>query len=467
MIQLETVDIILIGLYVIVLLLVGIYSSKLSKKSEADYFLADRSLSLKLFVMTTVATWYGGILGIGEFTYRYGVNSWIMQGLPYYVFAIIFAFFFAKKIRRSNLLTIPQKLEETFGRKVSIAAAVCIFIIVTPAPYVLMVGVILTLIIEIPLWLSVIIAMFIASVYLYKAGYRADVYTDVIQFVLMFLGFVVLLIFSVLKLGTFEYLQSNLEPELLKPFSGIPIEFFIVWFLIGLWTFADPGFHQRSYAAKNEKVAVYGLLISVGLWFVFDFLTTSTGLYARAYVSDLSNPLFSFPLFADKILPSFFKGLFFVALLATVVSTLNSFTFLSAQTLGKDILQKTDWGKNKGSIQLTQLSMLLTSVVSIVLAVLIPSVVDLWYTIGSIIMPGILFPVISSYYSGISLSNKRTLYQMIVVILSTALYFVITKLEILTEFIIEPMIFGILFGILFQTIGLLKIKGVKSQRQQR
>ncbi|MBU2445184.1 MAG: sodium:solute symporter family protein [Bacteroidetes bacterium] len=465
MIQLETVDIILIGLYVIVLLLVGIYSSKLSKKSEADYFLADRSLSLKLFVMTTVATWYGGILGIGEFTYRYGVNSWIMQGLPYYVFAIIFAFFFAKKIRRSNLLTIPQKLEETFGRKVSIAAAVCIFIIVTPAPYVLMVGVILTLIIEIPLWLSVIIAMFIASVYLYKAGYRSDVYTDVVQFVLMFLGFVVLLIFSVLKLGTFEYLQSNLEPELLKPFSGIPFEFFLVWFLIGLWTFADPGFHQRSYAAKNEKVAVYGLLISVGLWFVFDFLTTSTGLYARAYVSDLSNPLFSFPLFADKILPSFFKGLFFVALLATVVSTLNSFTFLSAQTLGKDILQKTDWGKNKGSIQLTQLSMLLTSVVSIVLAVLIPSVVDLWYTIGSIIMPGILFPVISSYYSGISLSNKRTLYQMIVVILSTALYFVITKLEILTEFIIEPMIFGILFGILFQTIGLLKIKGVKSQQQ--
>lgn len=465
MIQLETVDIILIGLYVIVLLLVGIYSSKLSKKSEADYFLADRSLSLKLFVMTTVATWYGGILGVGEFTYRYGINSWIMQGLPYYVFAIIFAFFFAKKIRRSNLLTIPQKLEETFGRKVSIAAAVCIFIIVTPAPYVLMVGVILTLIIEIPLWLSVIIAMFIASVYLYKAGYRSDVYTDVVQFVLMFLGFVVLLIFSVIELGSIEYLQINLEPELLKPFSGIPIEFFIVWFLIGLWTFADPGFHQRSYAAKNERVAVYGLLISVGLWFVFDFLTTSTGLYARAYVSDISNPLFSFPLFADKILPSFFKGLFFVALLATVVSTLNSFTFLSAQTLGKDILQKTDWGKNKGSVQLTRLSMVVTSIISIVLAILIPSVVDLWYSIGSIIMPGILFPIVSSYYPRIALSRKFILYQMITVTMCTSFYFMITKMEITKGFGIEPMIFGILFGILFQTIGLLKIKGVKSQQQ--
>lgn len=467
MIQIETLDAILICLYAAALLFVGFYSYRFSKKSEEDYFLADRSLSLKLFVMTTVATWYGGILGVGEFTYRYGVNSWIMQGLPYYVFAIVFAVFFAKKIRRSNLLTIPQKLEETFGRKVSFASAVFIFIIVTPAPYVLMVGVILTLFIKIPLWLSVISAMLIASIYLYKAGYRSDVFTDVIQFVLMFIGFAVLLIFSVINLGSIDYLQMNLAPELLEPFSGIPFEFFLVWFLIGLWTFADPGFHQRSYAAKNERVAVYGLLISVGLWFVFDFLTTSTGLYARAYVKDLSNPLFSFPLFADKILPSFFKGLFFVALLATVISTLNSFTFLSAQTLGKDILQKTVWGKNKGSVQLTQLSMFVTSIVSIVLAILIPSVVDLWYSIGSIIMPGILFPIVSSYYPRIALNRKFTLYQMITVTICTSIYFMLTKMEITKGFAIEPMIFGILFGILFQILGLLKIRGVKSQRQQR
>lgn len=466
MIQLDTLDVILICLYAAALLFVGFYSSRFAKKSEEDYFLADRSLSLKLFVMTTVATWYGGILGVGEFTYRYGVNSWIMQGLPYYIFAIVFAFFFAKKIRRSNLLTIPQKLEKSFGRKVSITSAVFIFIIVTPAPYVLMVGVILTLLIEIPLWLSVIIAMLIASIYLYKAGYRSDVLTDVIQFVLMFIGFIVLLIFSVINLGSIDYLQLNLTPELLEPFSGIPFEYFLVWFLIGMWTFADPGFHQRSYAAKNERVAVYGLLISVGLWLVFDFLTTSTGLYAKAYVKDLSNPLFSFPLFADKILPSFFKGLFFVALLATVISTLNSFTFLSAQTLGKDILQKTVWGKDKGSVQLTQLSLVVTSIVSIVLSILIPSVVDLWYSIGSIIMPGILFPIVSSYYPKISMGTKPTFYQMITVTICTSFYFMITKLEITKGFALEPMIFGILIGMLFQIIGLLKIRGVKSQQQQ-
>ncbi len=391
--------------------------------------------------MTTVATWYGGILGIGEFTYRYGINSWIMQGLPYYVFAIAFAFFFAKKIRRSNLLTIPQKLEQTFGRKVSIASAVCIFIIVTPAPYVLMVGVILTLIIEIPLWQGVIIAMLLASVYLYTAGYRSDVYTDVIQFVLMFIGFVILLIFSITKLGSIEYLQTNLPKNFLRPFFGIPFEFFLVWFLIGLWTFVDPGFHQRSYAAKNERVAVYGLLISVGLWFVFDFLTTSTGLYARAHEANLTNPLFSFPLFADRILPPFFKGVFIVALLATVISTLNSFTFLSAQTLGKDILQKTLKRSDNESIQLTQISLGLTSIVSIILAISIPSVVDIWYSIGSIIMPALLFPIISSYYPKIALSSKLTFIHMITLLVITLVYFIVSKSEIIIGFEIEPMIF--------------------------
>jgi len=467
LINLATIDVVLICCYVIVLLSIGFYSTKFSKQTEADYFLADRSLTLKLFVMTTVATWYGGILGIGEFTYRYGINSWIMQGLPYYVFTVAFAFFFAKKIRRSNLLTIPQKLEQTFNRKVSITGAILIFLIVSPAPYVLMVGILLSLLVKIPLWLAVVMAMLFASIYLYNAGFRSDVYTDVMQFILMFIGFGIILVFSIQELGTLEYLHSKLPENFLIPFSDIPIEFFLVWFLIGLWTFADPGFHQRSYAAKNEKVAVYGLVISVGLWIVFDFLTTSTGLYAKAFLSEVNNPLFSFPLFADKILPPIFKGLFVVALLSTVISTLNSFTFLSSQTLGKDILQRMIKTSGNNSIHLTKISMVLTSIVSIILAVSIPSVVDLWYSIGSVFMPSLLFPIISSYYPKIALPSKSTFIQMITVLVITLVYFIISKSKLIDGFEFEPMIFGILFGILFQIIGLIKIRGVRSLRQSR
>lgn len=81
-----------------------------------DFFLAGRTLTLPLFVATLVSTWYGGILGVGEFSYRYGISNWVVFGLPYYVFAAIFALALAKRIRNTNLATIPDKLEASYGR---------------------------------------------------------------------------------------------------------------------------------------------------------------------------------------------------------------------------------------------------------------------------------------------------------------------------------------------------------------
>ncbi len=148
-----------------------------------------------------------------------------------------------------------------------------------------MTGVIFKVFFDLPLWLGILLGMFLSSIYLFYAGYRSDIYTDVYQFILMFLGFGILLLFSLKNFESFSYLKENLSEEFLIPFKNISFGYFLVWFFIGLWTFVDPGFHQRSYAAKTEKVAFYGLLISVFFWLIFDFMTTSTGLFARALSS--------------------------------------------------------------------------------------------------------------------------------------------------------------------------------------
>ena len=49
-----------------------------------DYLLAGRKLTLPAFVATLVTTWYGGILGVGEYAWRYGISTWVVFGLPYY-----------------------------------------------------------------------------------------------------------------------------------------------------------------------------------------------------------------------------------------------------------------------------------------------------------------------------------------------------------------------------------------------
>ena len=69
------------------------------RSSTVDYLVAGRRVTLPAFVATLVATWYGGILGVGEYSYRYGVSNWLVFGVPYYVGALLFAWLFARRAR--------------------------------------------------------------------------------------------------------------------------------------------------------------------------------------------------------------------------------------------------------------------------------------------------------------------------------------------------------------------------------
>ena len=294
MISFSPLDIIIIVSFFVVILLTGFIAGKGKDNTTDGYLLSGRNVGLFLFILTNVATWYGGILGVGEFTYRYGLVSWFTQGFPYYIFAIIFALFFSKKIRKASLFTVPEKLEEVYGRKVGLFTAVLIFILVSPAPYLLMIGYLLSVIFKIKMIWALVIGIFVSTAYLFKGGYRSNIYTDAVQFFVMFLGFAVILFTAANNFGGIEYLSGNLPEKYLRVTGGASPTFLIVWFLIALWTFADPGFHQRCYSAKTEKVAEYGILISVILWILFDFLTTTVGLYSRAAIPNMSNPVLSF-----------------------------------------------------------------------------------------------------------------------------------------------------------------------------
>ena len=102
------------------------------------------------------------------------------------------------------------------------------------------------------------------------------------------------------------------------------IHFTLAWFLIAIWTLVDPGFYQRCYAAIYERVAKYGILISILFWLIFDFMTITAGLYSRAIFPELEQPLMAYPVLAEVVLPKVAKGLLYIGMLATIMSTLNT-----------------------------------------------------------------------------------------------------------------------------------------------
>jgi len=456
MISLGNLDISIILLFFGILFFIGFYFTRKNSNEPEDYLLGGRNLTLFLFVLTNVSTWYGGVLGIAEFTYNYGIASWFTQGLPYYLFAFIFALLFAKKIRAASLLTLPEKLKDTYGKKVGLLSAIVVFILVSPAPYLLMLANIFTMLFKTKLLTGLVIALFLILPYMFKGGYRADISTDAFQFFVMFGGFILFFYFCWNSVGNFNFLTNNLPATHLQLTGGASPIFILVWFLIALWTFADPGFHQRCNAAKSGSVAVKGILISIVLWAVFDFLTTATGLYARAVFPNLKNSSLSFFLLADKILSPGFKGIFYAGVFATILSTFNSLMFLSATTIGNDFISQLSQNKSTKVISNTKFGLIVTGIFAALLAYFIPSVVQLWYTIGSIAIPGIIFLVVGSYYSSFRIENKFAAAEIIFASGFSLLWFFIKKF-ISTDsiwFQIEPMIVGLTTALIIHLIGM-------------
>lgn len=462
MISFNSLDITIIILFFGIVLLIGFISGRKTKGEADDYLLSGRKVGLFLFILTNVSTWYGGILGVGEFTYRYGIASWFTQGFPYYIFAFLFAIFFAKKIRSASLFTIPDKISETYGKTAGMISAVLVFVLVSPAPYVLMTANLISLIFHTGIVLSLFISVLLSMVYLLQGGFRSNVFTDSFQFFVMFGGFILMLIFCGINFGGYDYLSSALPRTHLELTGGASPLFITVWFLIAMWTFADPGFHQRCYAAKDGNVAVKGIIISIAFWALFDFLTTSTGLFARASLPGIDQPVLSYPLLAEKILPAGVKGIFYAGLFATIMSTSNSFLFLSGTTIGRDfIFRMKKAGNEKKLKSYTIIGLVISGLLSILLAYEIPSVIEIWYTLGSLCIPAVIPAVISSYYPKFRIKNKAMVVEMITsVALSTTWYFLRAG-NILTGslFEIEPMIIGLLAALVVHSVNI-KLKKI-------
>ena len=175
--------------------------------------------------------------------------------------------------------------------------------------------------------------------------------------------------------------------------GGNSIQFIVVWFFIALWTLVDPAFHQRCYAAKDGATAQKGIILSTLCWFVFDFFTSTAGLYARAALPHLQQPMFSYPMLAEITLPSVAKGMFYIGMLATIMSTLSSLTFIGASTVGNDIVGRL-LSNAKREVRMaavtlwTKIGLVVTAAFSVALALWIPSAVKLGMSSGRQSYPG-------------------------------------------------------------------------------
>lgn len=406
-----TLDYAIILAYLAALVYLGIKRRAGKEESAAGFILGGRMLTLPAFVATLVSSWYGGILGVGEYSYRFGLSNWLVFGVPYYLAAFLFAIFLAKKARKAEVLTIPDRLNMVYGRSTAVAGSVILFLMTLPGAYILMLAVLIKFLLGWPLWQGAVVGTIFSLFYVHLGGFRSVVRTDILQFALMFLGFIVLFVTLITGYGGLDVIKNSVPANHLTWHGGNSTGFIAVWYVIALATLIEPAFYQRCYAARSESIAKKGIFISILFWIGFDFMTTSCGLYARALLPDLTDPISSFPALAAEVLPAGLLGLFALALLSTVMSTVDSYSFLAASTFSRDIIWRVFKIPEKEITYYTRIGLILSALLALAAALYFESIVDIWHHLGSVGTPALLVPLFFAFYgkrlmrSGIALAS--------------------------------------------------------------
>ncbi len=315
----------------------GLETSNSKAADIVGYLLMGRWLTLPMFIATLTSAWYGWIFGVTQIAFEHGLYGFISQGLVWYIAYITFAIFVVKRLKEMQVLSIPDLILAKYGVKSKNISAIILFFKSIPITYAISMGAFLHIVFGIDMVYGIAISCVIVTFSCSFGGFSGVVFRDIIQFCVMYIGVISVLLFSIYKFGISDYLTTRLPDSHFSISGNNSISAVILWFIVAFSTvFTSPLFYQRCIAASSKKIAKNGILISTVLWGIFDLCTVTGGMYARATMPE-ADSLYAYLLFGIEILPNGFKGLFLAGIVATTLSTLDAFLFVSSSIISYDL----------------------------------------------------------------------------------------------------------------------------------
>ncbi len=395
--------------------------SKELKNDEAsflDLLLMGRQLTLPMFIATLVATWYGGIFGVTKIAFEQGIFNFVTQGFFWYISYIIFALFITNKVASYQAVTLPELIEKMFGPKSSKLAAAFNFFNVLPIAYVISLGLFIQTFFGGDQWVCMLIGVAIVITYTLYGGFRAVVFSDLIQFFVMCSGVALVLFFSIETFGGLEFLKLHLPQQHFSLTGGESVATTLVWGFIALSTLIDPNFYQRVFAAKSTKVAKRGILISTIIWVLFDICTTAGAMYARAVIPEAASDK-AYLIYALQILPDGVKGFVLAGILATILSTIDSYLFIAGTTVSYDMMPK----RLRNRVGLHHLGIIIVGILAVFMGILFEgNIKAVWKTLGSYSAACMLLPVLYGYIFPGKIRDLQFVFSSVLGIISVSIW---------------------------------------------
>lgn len=376
-----TIDYIIVFVFLIGMFYVGSIFYKWVGSSD-DFYLAGRQLTPFILAAVLAATNVNlySFVGQAGIAYKEGIQI-IWQTWTGNMAMVISGLFVIPIFRRLRIRTIPEFLEKRYSKGVrTFVAFIWILRLTFWLGVVLYTAVIAAQTISgltsFTAW--VLIFSVVVIIYTILGGMWSVAFTDVIQFVLMLGGALILLPLAMNAVGWFPGMQSKL-PEgaltLVKETGTYNWKFILAIFLLGIeWACVDQGLLQRAFGAESTRSVAKGLVLAGIITTPFALLWNLPGLAARILYPDLANADSAVPILITNLIPNIILGLVVVGLLSSQLSTisgnLNGVATIFASDVYENVINRK--ATDKDVLKIARIITLLTGIGMVLFAYLVP-----------------------------------------------------------------------------------------------
>ena len=429
-----------IAVYLITMVVIGLYYVRRSNTSLEDYYIAKRSFGPWVAGMSTGAADMSGwlLLGLPGVAYFTGMGEAFWTALGLFIGICVNWAAVAKRLRSysrvaDNAITLPEFFSKRFHDKnyylLVIAATISLvfFSIYLGAQFITF-GKLFSYIFNVNMVTMVIIGALIVMFYTLLGGMRAVGKTNLIQGLLMLFSLTMVLVFSFLHAGGFSGIAENLKdfprftdffgiaaPETVgglqrtsggAPVFGPGVSFGLLSIVStmawGLGYFGMPQVLTRFMAIKERSMIRPARTISISWYFIVLLAAVSIGLIGRAIFPAALNSASSseniFIILSLNLFPPLLAGVIISGILAASMSSADSYMLIVSSSLANDFYRgvlKKD-ASDKHVMWVGRITMILATIFGVVVAVsgnqsIFQVVSYAWAGLGAAFGPLILF----------------------------------------------------------------------------
>ena len=341
---------------------IGLLSTRKSRGTKADYYLASGSVKPWLVGLSAVATNNSGYMFIGVigYTYATGLASiWLMIGwiLGDFLASLFVHSRLHEATSRSNEVSYAGILSNWYsdnhGKLQRLIALISLAFLLAYASAQLVAGSkALHVLFDWPSWSGALMGAILVSLYCFSGGIRASIWTDAAQSCVMILAMGLLLVVAVHASGGINASIDSMEnvdgfldwfpKELALPGISGALLFAISWLFAGLSVIGQPHVMVR-FMTLTESDSMKRARVWYYLWFsAFYLLSTCVGLMSRIYLADIGSfdAELALPTMALELLPPVLVGLILAGIFAATISTADSLILSCSAALTHDLIPR-------------------------------------------------------------------------------------------------------------------------------